>query len=206
MCRLFLWCQEDNSRPVQKIMGEIRRKSPDKRISEIVRPSGTIPYLQVSEAGKTTASLGRWGFQIPKGKLIYNARQETVLSKGLFQDCFQKNRCIVPAHSFFEWDQAHCCYMFSRKEADLLYFAALFRKQGEETEIVILTTHSRGEIEEVHHRMPLILEENELRHWLYDTSVSEQLLSHGSIALKREMGSERKPAYSVSSSNGDSFH
>lgn len=169
-------------------MGEIYRKIPGEKISEIARPSQEIVYLQVSEGGKTTASLGRWGFQI-RQKLIYNGRQETVLSKGLFQGCFQKNRCIVPAHSFFEWDGDHHCFKFSKKDEGLLYFAALYRKQGDETEIVILTTHSRGEIEEVHHRMPLILEENELRHWLYDSSASRTLLSQGSFALKKEMES-----------------
>lgn len=187
MCRLFLWHQEDNNKAVQKIMGEIHRKTPEKKINEVARPSQEIVYLQVSKEGKTTASLGRWGFQIPQRKLIYNARQETVLSKRLFQGCFQKNRCIVPAHSFFEWDTDHRCFMFSPKEMPLLYFAALYRKQGDETEIVILTTHSRGEIEEVHHRMPLMLEENELRHWLYDSSVSRTLLSQGSFLLKKEM-------------------
>lgn len=52
---------------------------------------------------------------------------------------------------------------------------------------MVLTTHSRGEIAEVHHRMPLILKEDELRNWLYDTSVSEQLLSHGEFSLKKGM-------------------
>ncbi|AMJ39784.1 SOS response-associated peptidase family protein [Anaerotignum propionicum] len=187
MCRLFLWNQEDGSKIVQKIMGEIRRKSPEKIIPQIARPTDEIPYLQASEFGKTTASLGHWGFQTNQGKLIYNARQETVLSKGLFQSCFGRNRCIVPAHSFFEWDHEHHCFSFSQAGKGLLYFAALFRKQGGRTEVVVLTTHSRGEIAEVHHRMPLILKEDELRNWLYDTSVSEQLLSHGEFSLKKGM-------------------
>lgn len=172
---------------VQKIMGEIQRKLPHKELSPIARPSKEIAYLLPSEEGKTTASVGRWGFQIPTGKLIYNARQETTLSKSIFLSCFQNGRCIVPAHSFFEWDKEQRCFSFSKKEAGLLYFAALYRKQGEESEIVILTTHSRGEIEEVHHRMPLILDESKLRPWLYDASASALLLSQGSISLKKEI-------------------
>ena len=187
MCRLFLWNQEDERKAVQKIMGEIRRKSPETKVPQIVRPCDDIPYLQASQLGKTTASLGRWGFQTNQGKLIYNARQETALSKALFQSCFEKNRCIVPAHSFFEWNEDHECFKFSQQEKGLLYFAALFRKQGERTEIVVLTTHSMGEIAEVHHRMPLILKEDELRDWLYDNAVSEKLLEQGAAALKKEV-------------------
>lgn len=187
MCRLFFWNQEDDSKAVQKIMGEIRRKSPETKVPQIARPSNEIPYLQASVFGKTTASLGHWGFQTNQGKLIYNARQETVLSKGLFQPCFERNRCIVPAHSFFEWNHEHQCFRFSQAGEGLLYFAALYRKQGGRTEVVVLTTHSMGEIALVHHRMPLILKEAELRSWLYDTCVSEQLLAQGEIALKKEM-------------------
>ncbi|NCC15848.1 MAG: hypothetical protein EOM28_05795 [Clostridia bacterium] len=187
MCRLFLWRQEENSKAVQKIMGEIHRKSPHKELSAIARPSKEIAYLLASEEGRTTASVGRWGFEIPTGKLIYNARQETTMSKGMFSGCFQNARCIVPAHSFFEWDKEQRCFSFSQKEAGLLYFAALYRRQGEDSEIVILTTHSRGEIEAVHHRMPLILDESKLRPWLFDTSASMLLLSQGSVSLKKEI-------------------
>lgn len=167
-------------------MGEIRRKSPNIVLPEVLRPSNKIPYLMVSQDGKTTATVGHWGFQIQNGKLIYNARQETALTKGLFESCFQHGRCIVPAHGFFEWDQGHRCFQFSLENQQLLYFAALFRKNGTETEIVILTTHSRGAVEEVHHRMPLILAESELRTWLYDPFVSEYLLSQGIRNLKKE--------------------
>ncbi|WP_304507812.1 SOS response-associated peptidase family protein [Anaerotignum sp.] len=167
-------------------MGEIHRKTPNIELPEILRPSNEIPYLLVSNEGKTTATVGHWGFQIQNGKLIYNARQETALSKKLFQSCFEHGRCIVPAHSFFEWDQNHHCFEFSMNNKSLLYFAALFRNQGAETQIVILTTHSRGTVEEVHHRMPLILDENELRVWLYDPSASEFLLSQGVRVLKKE--------------------
>lgn len=167
-------------------MGEIRRKAPNIVLPEILRPSNAIPYLLVSNEGKTTATVGHWGFQILNGKLIYNARQETALSKKLFQGCFDHGRCIVPAHSFFEWDQNCHCFEFSLNHKEILYFAALFRKQGTETEIVILTTHSRGAVEDVHHRMPLILEENQLRPWLYDPLASEFLLSQGVRALKKE--------------------
>jgi len=187
MCRLFLWRQEENSKAVRKIMLEIRRKSPNKEFPVIVRPSNEMPYLLVSEEGKTTASVARFGFQMSTGKLIYNARQETALSKGIFLGCFQKGRCIVPAHSFYEWDKERHCYEFSPENKGLLYFAALYRQRGDESEVVILTTHSQGTVGEVHHRMPLILDEREIRPWLYDTATSEYLLSRGIISLKKEI-------------------
>ncbi len=171
-------------------MAEIRRKAPEKTLSEIAYPSAEIPYLFVSDGGKTTASLGRWGFRLSMDKLVYNARQETVLSKGMFQGCFAQGRCIVPAHGFFEWDTEHRQFLFSPRAQTLLYFAALYRQQGEKTEIIILTTHSKGEIAAVHHRMPLILEENQLRPWLYDTQAAKELLSQVSFPLQGKLTEE----------------
>ncbi|KXL54007.1 putative SOS response-associated peptidase YedK [Anaerotignum neopropionicum] len=187
MCRQFLWRQEENSKAVQKIMAEIRRKSPNAALPQIARPANSIPYLLVSPEGTTTASVGRWGFQVQGKGLVYNARQETALTKGLFRGCFQNGRCIVPAHSFFEWDKERHCFAFSQKEKELLYFAALYRTHQNGAEIVILTTHSSKTVDEVHHRMPLILGEKELRPWLYDTSASQFLLSQGIGALKKEI-------------------
>ncbi|WMI81301.1 SOS response-associated peptidase family protein [Anaerotignum sp. MB30-C6] len=172
---------------MQKIMEEIRRKSPDKELPAIVRPADELAFLLPSPQGKTTASLARWGFQLPSQKLVYNARQETVLTKDFFGNCFPNGRCIVPAHSFYEWDKDHHCFGFSLGDKKLLYFAALYRKQGDGWEVVILTTHSKGTVEEVHHRMPLILGERELRPWLYDAAAAKLLLSQGIISLKKEI-------------------
>jgi len=187
MCRLFLWKQEGNSKVVQKIMGEIARKDPDKQLPSVVHPSDEMAYLLVSHQGKTTAAVARWGFQMSGGNLVYNARQETALSKEIFSNCFRTARCIVPAHSFYEWDKDRNCFQFSPDSQELLYFAGLFRVRAEQTEVVILTTHSSGVVGEIHHRMPLILDETQLRPWLYDRSVSEQLLSQGIISLKKEI-------------------
>lgn len=187
MCRQFLWRQDDSSKAVHKILGEIRRKLPTKQLPLIVRPSQELAYLLVSQEGKTTASVARWGFQMSSGKLIYNARQETALTKTLFLNCFQTGRCIVPAHLFYEWDKEHHCFAFSNESNELLYFAALYRMIGDEPQVVLFTTHSNGVVGEVHHRMPLILKETQIRPWLYDASVSKFLLSQGIISLKKEI-------------------
>ncbi|WP_352399944.1 SOS response-associated peptidase family protein [Anaerotignum sp.] len=187
MCRLFLWKQEDDTKAVQKIMGEIGRKYPHKQLPSVARPTDEIAYLLASPKKRTTASVAQWGFRVSSGNLVYNARQETVLHKDIFTNCFLSGRCIVPAHSFYEWDKDRNCFEFSMVRQGLLYFAGLYRGRGEQGEIVILTTHSRGVVGEIHHRMPLILDETQLRAWLYDANVSQQLLSQGIISLKKEI-------------------
>ena len=46
-----------------------------------------------------------WGFKVPKlGKLVINARSETIIEKPLFKNLLLQNRCLIPANSWFEWD------------------------------------------------------------------------------------------------------
>ena len=171
-------------------MAEIERKFPQEALSEIAYPSANIAYLLVSQEGKTTAALGRWGFQASGNRPVYNARQETVLSKGMFQGCFAESRCIVPSHGFYEWDEEHRKHIFLPKGKGLFYFAALYRLRGDGVEITILTTHSQGDMERIHHRMPLILEETQLRAWLYDRQAAEVLLAQGCFLMEEALAEE----------------
>ncbi len=42
----------------------------------------------------------QWGFKVPKlGKLVINARSETIIKKPLFKNLLLKNRCLIPTNS-----------------------------------------------------------------------------------------------------------
>lgn len=57
---------------------------------------------------------------------------------------------------------------FLRKDEPVLYMAGFYNQfQGEER-FIIITTQANASVKQVHDRMPLILEKNELEDWIYD--------------------------------------
>lgn len=121
----------------------------------------------------------RWGFsQRQKSSILINARAETALQRPMFCDAVLHRRCVIPARHFYEWDAGKNKVTFSRESGRALYLAGFYSRFGEEERFVILTTQANGSVRAVHHRMPLILNENEWQEWIYN----EQFLSD---ALKK---------------------
>src|ERR1700675_2735251 len=61
------------------------------------------------EAGQRTLDLMRWGLvpywakDIKIGFSTINAMAETIDTKPVFREAFQRRRCIVPVDNFYEW-------------------------------------------------------------------------------------------------------
>ena len=64
-----------------------------------VRPAQRAPVL-VCRGGKVVSELQTWGLPGPSGRLIINARAETVTQKSLFRRSIAARRCVVPATAF----------------------------------------------------------------------------------------------------------
>ena len=47
-----------------------------------------------------------WGIKFPgdKSPLIFNSRMETISEKPYWRNLFEKNRCLIPATAFYEWE------------------------------------------------------------------------------------------------------
>ena len=139
-------------------------------------PGQQAPILLAGASG-LTAGLLPWGFPgFQKSRLIFNARSESVLEKPMFRDSIKSRRCVIPARSFYEWNRQREKYTFSRPDHGPLYLAGLYRRFEEEDHFVILTTAANNSMQEIHPRMPLILENGQLRDWIFDTGKAEALL------------------------------
>lgn len=66
-----------------------------------VCPAQRAPVL-VCRGGKVVGELQTWGLPGPGGRLIINARAETVTQKSLFRRSIAARRCVVPATAFYE--------------------------------------------------------------------------------------------------------
>ena len=136
-----------------------------------VAPTCQVPAILESENGREMRQM-RWGL-IPswadKKTTIFNVRSETVMQK--FGNSFQNRRCIIPANGFYEWHvKTKQPHYFSANNG-FFAFAGLWDTweypEGNTIETcTILTKAANNEIEPIHGRMPVILQDNLIDTWL----------------------------------------
>lgn len=147
-----------------------------------VAPTQSVPVVSLDEQGSRRIDTARWGLvpgwvKSPSDwkASTFNARSEDVASKPAFRNAFRRGRVLIPTSGFFEWRREggrKQPYYIRRKDGQPLAFAGLmdvWRDQGGDERLVsctILTTSSRGVIEELHHRMPLFIAPDDFQEWL----------------------------------------
>ena len=128
-----------------------------------------------------------WGFPgFDKGKLLINARAESVKDRPTFADSFAERRCVLPAAGFYEWDKKKEKVIFTLPDKPILYLAGIYRPYGPETRFVVLTREANASMEPVHDRMPLILSREEIGPWVSDLSEAGKILTGELPMLKAE--------------------
>ena len=106
-------------------------------------------------------------------QIVINSRIETINSKLLFKDSFLKRKCIIPANGYFEWSQKegeNKTYLITLGDGELIYFAGVWRKEkfndDKRRVFSIITKAANKKINEIHHRMPVILNANNAQDYL----------------------------------------
>ena len=110
----------------------------------------------------------QWGFKVPKlSKLVINARSETIIEKPLFKNLLFQNRCLIPANSWFEWDNEKKPYLIKHKKNDIIAFAGLQRiEENKEKSFVIITAEAGRNLKTIHKRTPLVINKENFLFWL----------------------------------------
>lgn len=166
MCGRYYY-DETIAEEIGEIVAEIDRRILRQRAGDI-HPSELAPVL-CRAGGSTGARRMRWGFlQRRKSTLLINARAETALQRPMFSESVLHRRCVIPARHFYEWDAGKNKVTFFRESKKVLYFAGFYNCIQEEERFMILTTQANESVCAVHHRMPLILNENEWQDWICD--------------------------------------
>ena len=93
-----------------------------------------------------------WGFKVPKlGKLVINARSETIIERPLFKNLLLQNRCLIPANRWFEWNNENKPYLIKHKKNDIIAFAGLQRlEENKESSFVIITVEAGRNLKTIH--------------------------------------------------------
>lgn len=150
-----------------------------------IAPTSLCPIKTMHEP--EILRLHRWGlipFWAKDEKIGYrmiNARAETVDQKPSFRNAFARGRCLVYADAFYEWkklDKEKQPYRIQVNNGKLFMMAGLteFWKAPDGRDVhsfTIITTSPNSLMEQVHDRMPVILDGATAKLWL-DPALSAQ--------------------------------
>lgn len=139
-----------------------------------VFPKKEALLLLKSSSGKFGFMPKTWGYPNPfdAKKVLFNARIEKMQNrKSIWQDSFQKRRCIIIADQFFEAGPNTYLaangkrykekFAFKDQDASLTLIAGIY----EQDHFAMITTTPTPSYAQVHDRMPLVLNQDKLNTW-----------------------------------------
>jgi len=192
---------------VQKAFGIKHTRLTDWHPRFNVAPGQMIPIIY-SDKNKFILDEMVWGLipswsksQKTEYKMI-NLRSENVLVKPYFRRLLQKQRCIVPVDGFYEWKKEGKDKQPMRivmKDQSLFALAGLWdlweSELGEQIlSCSILTSNPNSLLKQIHHRMPVMLDQTQSAQWLDEAQFELSKLK----AFFKPISGEVLDAYSVS--------
>lgn len=163
-----------------------------------VAPSQLMPVSGLMD-GEPRMTLAKWGFvphwaKDPKiGYKMINARSETVATSKAYGPPYRKRqRCLVPASGFYEWQQRPSGkqpYYITSAGGELLAFAGLWEhwKQPDGEWLItytILTGEPNELMRRLHDRMPVILLAEDYDRWLGEDDPRDLLAPYPAELLR----------------------
>ncbi len=145
-----------------------------------IAPTQEVPAVRAAQGGARELAMMKWGL-VPRwaedpsiGNRLINARSETVAEKPAFRSAFKRQRCLVLADGFYEWQKvgagAKQPFHIRLAGGGPFAFAGLWehwQKEGQTVEsCTLLTTGPNGLMAPIHDRMPVILDPAEYELWL----------------------------------------
>ncbi|MFZ3577977.1 SOS response-associated peptidase [Virgibacillus sp. DJP39] len=154
-----------------------------------------------------------WASDKKIGYKMTNARSETVHQKPSFKSLLKRKRCLIVADSFYEWKKDETGKQPKRiqlADRKLFAFAGLWDKwQDKENNqnlftCTILTKEANDFMQDIHHRMPIILPKDKEEEWIapveMDTRAAHQFLQ--SIQVN-DLKAQNVSTYVNSAKNND---
>ena len=104
----------------------------------------------------------------------FNARSDTIATKQMFRESFQKQRCLMPGSGYYEWigtPSGKQPFYFTRTDGEPITFAAIQDAwnnpvTGERIRSCSMVIGEANEfVSQFHDRVPIILEEKDFEQW-----------------------------------------
>ena len=166
-----------------------------------IAPTQLAPVIYMEKTGPALKQM-RWGL-IPAwakdestGNALINARSDSLKKRAAFREAYQQRRCLIPADSFYEWQEREGKrqpFRIMFKSGAPFCFAGLWERWIRPTtagqpdsdldeadqvsglsvsasqcveSFAIITTQANKTIAPLHHRMPVILQPEHYGWWL----------------------------------------
>lgn len=164
------------------------------RTSGDVHPSEAAPVLAPTRRGGAAPFAMRWGYVLPDGRRIINARSETAAGKPLFRDGLRQRRCVIPAARYYEWDRkgSRARYAIHRPDGALMGLAGLYRQAEGGPEFVVLTRAPSPSVAWLHDRMPVLLPTALWTDWLRPDCDPDRMLAAAWTDLACELSGNQQ--------------
>ena len=133
-------------------------------------PTQKLPIIKSYTNGRALENydwglIPSWAKDKKDFRPLINARLETLMEKVSFKKLIQTSRCLVLADGYYEWkrdEKQKIPYYFTRQDKELMFFAAIHQNN----QFCIITREATDEIKEIHHREPLIINEEKILDYL----------------------------------------
>ena len=150
-------------------------------------PSDIAPVFAPNKYGNMAVFPMAWGFTHKAApKPLVNCRVETADSKPLWRDSWYRRRCVIPASWYYEWgypvygedsrsmvehrNTKKVKFAIQTEGSERTYIAGLYRYEehcGMQVSMFsILTREAAGSVRDIHDRMPLILDKDNVLDWI----------------------------------------
>lgn len=134
-----------------------------------------------------------WAKDPKIGNRMINARSETLAERPAFRNLLERRRCLVVADGFYEWRHPQSTsqkdigkgrarkrgtpFFFQRADGEPMVLAGLWDSWRDRTRpeddpdailrtCTIITTAASSDVEDIHDRMPVIVERPDIDRWL----------------------------------------
>lgn len=200
-------CGRFSFSPLAKIIEDRFDVKVDQRYRPRFNSAPSQDLAVISNTDPAVLSYYRWGL-IPFwakdhkiGNRMINARAETITEKPAFRNSFYRKRCLVLSDGFFEWKKINqkdkIPFRILMKDQGLFAMAGIWDKwqndAGEDVHSFSILTIGPNELMvNIHHRMPVILDEESEKTWLGESD------PHVLKELLRPYPAEKMTAYPIS--------
>ena len=184
MCGRFINLTRINS--IKKIFN-LNSSLNNNLLSFNIAPSQTCHI--VFKKNELNIDVAKWGYifndsKTNQEKNAINSRLETLTDKILFKESYYKRKCIIPLNGYYEWsliDNEKIPFFIHLPPAEPMYLAGIWKyndyKINNNKVFTVITKKANKHIEQIHHRMPIVLSQYEAEEYLYDDNSS--LLTNG---------------------------
>ena len=176
------------------------------KASHNLGPGNYVPVIRhhsSAEDNHREVDVVKWGYHIFGGSLS-NARSEEASQKKTFKGLVNTTRCVMMVEGYFEWAPGKKPFVFRSNtenkfakladnndddddndnagdKAPILYIAGVIAPDGS---LIVMTRDALPGFKDIHHRMPVILDESEIDMWLdckkynYDSIIFSEILKN----------------------------